>query len=779
MSIRRFVGATAREALRQTRESLGDDAMILANRTVDGGVEVLALNETGLADLEAGIRPAQTADEAPATAALGGDVMQALGALRGAVETRIDGLLWGERLRRAPIGVTVYRTLLGAGFSAALARMLSERLPAELDREAALEWARCELVQKLPVQHDEDALWGKGGVFALVGPTGVGKTTTTAKLAARCVLKFGAERVAMLTTDGYRIGAHEQLLIYGRILGVPVLPAGDAAALREALGELRGKHVVLVDTVGMSQRDRQVAEQAAMLCGAGRQVRRLLVLNAASHGDTLDEVAHAYRQDNIGAPLGCVISKVDEATHLGAVLDTAIRHRLPIHYVSNGQKVPENLAHPNAAKLVDRALAMAAARSLFAPSEADFAVLRSVEATDAVSAPTSSQAPAPAMAAAPAAVSAAEIAPPSPHAARYRRHLRLAVAAGVGQGGQQAFDRALHQLKDDRAFSLAQQLWRHYMAGDASLALATDTVLADVRAHLGQTCHRHLLAWHAAGRAVQGGLSVVPSVLLSDRGDALAVPVCHVHTPQGILTTQHEIPSLPAAAKETALARANWLDGQLEDAALVHGYENLSLAAMGRLLVSGTHWMARCADPQRIVHEDHTLTVKGMAGSLGYLPAGDWEDGQATLWVAVAPVTLPRRAGQGAGGRLRLVVTRLIDRASGNCRSQSYTLASAPESIDPPTLGRWAAWMHACRQLRPWLDAAERRMALGGEAHEPLPSRLLPAAQLGLVGWQAKRRPGSPMAGVLGLASASSRPEAVLDALSRLLAALELTVEAA
>src|SRR5690606_26494635 len=243
---------------------------------------------------------------------------------------------------RAPMGIAVFRELLGAGFSTALARTLSERLPHNLDREQALAWVRNELASHLPVLDDDKGLLAGGGVFALVGPTGVGKTTTTAKLAARCVLKFGAERVAMLTTDGYRIGAHEQLLIYGRILGVPVLPAGDADALRDALNELSGKHVVLVDTVGMSQRDRQVAEQAAMLCGGGQPVRRLLVLNAASHGDTLDEVAHAYRQSQAGsAPVGCIISKVDEATHLGAVLDTAIRHRLPIHYVSNGQKVPE------------------------------------------------------------------------------------------------------------------------------------------------------------------------------------------------------------------------------------------------------------------------------------------------------------------------------------------------------------------------------------------------------------------------------------------------------
>src|SRR5690606_28571963 len=204
---------------------------------------------------------------------------------------------------RAPMGIAVFRELLGAGFSTALARTLSERLPHNLDREQALAWVRNELASHLPVLDDDKGLLAGGGVFALVGPTGVGKTTTTAKLAARCVMQYGADKVAMLTTDGYRIGAHEQLLIYGRILGIPVLPATDAAALREALHELRGKHIVLVDTIGMSQRDQNVAEQAALLCGASRPLRRLLVLNAASQGDTLDEVAHAYRAGDGSLPM--------------------------------------------------------------------------------------------------------------------------------------------------------------------------------------------------------------------------------------------------------------------------------------------------------------------------------------------------------------------------------------------------------------------------------------------------------------------------------------------
>lgn len=787
MSIRRFVAASAREALRQAREALGEDVMILANRQVDGGVEVLALNETGLAELESGVaqaaaggtagrrggdvgsgsgpggaRPGQSATEAGV--GLNREVMQALGALRGAMESRIDGLLWGERLKRAPVGVTVYRTLLGAGFSAALARALTERLPAELDREAALAWAQQELTRKLPIQADEDKLWGDGGVFALVGPTGVGKTTTTAKLAARCVLKFGAENVAMLTTDGYRIGAHEQLLIYGRILGVPVLPAGDAAALRQALSELGARRVILMDTVGMSQRDRQVAEQAAMLCGAGREVRRLLVLNAASHGDTLDEVAHAYRQDNLGAPLGCIVSKVDEATHLGAVLDTAIRHRLPLHYVSNGQKVPENLLSPNAAKLVDRALAIATARSLFAPSDADFAVMQSVQA-EARATPS----PAPATGAANPGLS-------TRLAARYRRHLRTAVAASAARGDPAAFDHALDELESVRSFVVAQQLWRHYVAGDTDPALATDTVLADIKAHLSQTCRSHVLAWHAPARAGR----LAPTVLLSDQGPALGVAACHLPTPQGVLTTWADRPSLPPAHADTALVRAAWLAETLPDAALIHAYEGVSLNGMKDLLGSGQPWMVRCGDHQRVLYDDHSLTVKGLAGSLGYLPTGVGELPGTTLWTAQAEVKLPLRGAQSSlhDSGLRLLVTRVMETHSGRCLQQAYWLLAVPAAVDQTTLGRWALALQACRGLRPYLEVSEQRLALAAEPNEAIMARMLPAAQLGLSAWQARRQPEAALSIVLGLnAAVSQRPEPVVEALMRLLSALELSRE--
>ena len=211
------------------------------------------------------------------------------------------------------------------------------------------------LGRNLHTASSSDEIVDAGGAYALVGPTGVGKTTTTAKLAARCVVRHGADSVALLTTDGYRIGAHEQLRIYGRILGVQVHAVRDAADLRRTLAELSGKHLVLIDTIGMSQRDRLVGEQAAMLDGAG-DVRRLLLVNATSRGDTLDDVVRAYGQGAQQGLAGAVLTKVDEAVSLAPAVDALIRHRLELHYVANGQRVPEDLHLPNRAYLLHRAL---------------------------------------------------------------------------------------------------------------------------------------------------------------------------------------------------------------------------------------------------------------------------------------------------------------------------------------------------------------------------------------------------------------------------------------
>ncbi|RQR29436.1 flagellar biosynthesis protein FlhF [Burkholderia sp. Bp9142] len=308
-------------------------------------------------------------------------VMHELGAMRGMMEEQFDSLMWHDRQRRSPVHGALTKHLFSAGFSAQLVRMLVDNLPSGNGAqtfEQAADWAQSVLAANLPVLESEDALMERGGVFALMGPTGVGKTTTTAKLAARCVMRFGASKVALLTTDSYRIGGHEQLRIFGKILGVPVHAVKDAGDLELALSELRNKHIVLIDTIGMSQRDRALSDQIAMLHGANAPVQRLLLLNATSHGDTLNEVVQAYRSAAEFPDLaGCILTKLDEATHLGGVLDTVIRYKLPVHYVSTGQKVPENLYVASTRFLLKSAFCVPRDGSPFVPQDEDMPTLLS------------------------------------------------------------------------------------------------------------------------------------------------------------------------------------------------------------------------------------------------------------------------------------------------------------------------------------------------------------------------------------------------------------------
>ena len=279
-------------------------------------------------------------------------VMSEIRAMRGMLEAQLAEIAWGSQQKREPIRAMLMREMLSAGFSASLARYLTERVPNGETSEGAMNWMKVILARNLSVLDNESEILDRGGVYAMVGPTGVGKTTTTAKLAARCVMRHGAGKLALITTDGYRIGGYEQLRIYGKILGVMVHAVKDETDLRIALEELGSKHMVLIDTVGMGQRDKMVAEQVAMLQGAGAKVKRLLCMSATSNGETLNEVVRSYKGDGLA---GCIITKLDEAATIGSVLDVIIRQKLNLYYIANGQRVPEDLHVANRHYLIDRA----------------------------------------------------------------------------------------------------------------------------------------------------------------------------------------------------------------------------------------------------------------------------------------------------------------------------------------------------------------------------------------------------------------------------------------
>ena len=415
MNVRKFHATTTREALRQVRDALGADAIILSNRQVAGGIEIMAVADMDVSSLAGNpvtplpARPQPVpaefftrAEPPPVPAAASSSVSRSqiaelqekgkptlletgsrdvppdlmtqeiiseIKLLRSMLEGQLSGFAWGELQREEPAKIEVLRHLLSMGFSPLLSRQLLDKMPTGYDLEKSLRWLTAALMHNLHVVKAGDDIVERGGVYALTGPTGVGKTTTVAKLAARCTLKHGPASLALITTDTYRIGAHEQLRIYGKILGVPVYVIKDEADLQLTLSDLQNKHLILIDTVGMSQRDRRLSEQVALLSGAGRRIKRLLLLSANGHGSTLEDVVRSYKKDDMD---GCILTKIDEAISIGPALDVVIRHKLMLHYVANGQRVPEDLHLPNPVYLVDRVLKPVQADSPFTPLEAEY-----------------------------------------------------------------------------------------------------------------------------------------------------------------------------------------------------------------------------------------------------------------------------------------------------------------------------------------------------------------------------------------------------------------------
>lgn len=469
MVVKKFFGKTTRDALRQVREELGADALILSNRpTMGGGVEIMAVADADVANLatnlatssskhpprnappvvnrapsplptpagaavnraiartyampvepldspppprieaqqprqriepafapepQAAPRPvqpsytpqqyAQTAPQAAAApraqapapsappprpaappVANNGEEPEVMAQelkqigdeiklLRSLLQSQLASFAWSDMEGKAPNRLELFKHLLAMGFSAHLIRQLIEKMPAQYEAEVAVKWARSALMHNLKCADSDKEIMDRGGIYALVGPTGVGKTTTVAKLAARATMRFGAQHVALITTDSYRIGAQDQLRIYGKILGIPVFSIQNEGDLQLTLADLSNRHIVFIDTVGMGQRDARVLAQIEMFRTAGRPIERLLLLASNADGQTLEDVVRRYRGDGL---TGCVLSKIDESVAMGPSLDVIIRNRLRLFYITNGQRVPEDLHAAHAGFLVDRAM---------------------------------------------------------------------------------------------------------------------------------------------------------------------------------------------------------------------------------------------------------------------------------------------------------------------------------------------------------------------------------------------------------------------------------------
>jgi len=384
VKIKRFMDTDMRHVLRRVREEQGPDAVILSNRRVDGGIELIAAidYDEALMQHALGSQP----DFAGESSDVSGDVVEPedfidepnsnttvdvvsadlvsvaaeksinspdldkrnvwsqeptlvkmgaeISSMRGLLETQLSGLVWQDKSRRSPIQAQILRNLSRIGLAPDIATMIANRTAPVNDEKQLWRAPLATLAKTIPVVHDE--LIKRGGVAALIGPTGVGKTTTIAKIAAQYAMRRGSDEIALICADAYRIGAKEHLMAFANIFGTKVHAASSADELTSLLQRLKSKRLILIDTEGMSQRDIDLSNRLAAYGSSSDRVKFYLTLSG------LDETVRRFSQ----VPLaGAIVTKIDEAGQLGCVISTVIRNNLPIAFVADGQRVPDDL-HP-------------------------------------------------------------------------------------------------------------------------------------------------------------------------------------------------------------------------------------------------------------------------------------------------------------------------------------------------------------------------------------------------------------------------------------------------
>ncbi|MCB2426291.1 flagellar biosynthesis protein FlhF [Methylophaga pinxianii] len=368
MKIKRFQAADVRQAIREVREVMGPDAVILSNTRVDGGVEIVAATDYDETQFrrqaqttvtravaeepKIEINPSQPA--APAYVAPQQNIWsqeptlvqmrKEIASLRDMLQNQLSDLTWKDMARQSPTQMQVLQRHMRMGTDVDLAKQLVTASQGIDDLETAWRQSLGKLAAQIPLSNQD--IIEKGGIMALVGPTGVGKTTTVAKLAARCALKHGARQVGLITTDCYRIGGQEQLRSYARILGVTLRVARNHQELGEALNDMLDRRFILIDTAGMNPRDMQLTQKIAMLMQHSPRIRHFLTLSATTQNPALSDIIKAFSHLDLS---GCILTKTDESSSLGGAVSAIIRHQLPLAYVCDGQQVPEDLglARPN------------------------------------------------------------------------------------------------------------------------------------------------------------------------------------------------------------------------------------------------------------------------------------------------------------------------------------------------------------------------------------------------------------------------------------------------
>lgn len=294
--------------------------------------------------------------EKESASALLSEVKKELKSLHSVLDTKLSRISFAARHANNPNSTPVRSELLHRlavmSISKKLSIKIANRFASHTNFDFVFTQAQELLAKVLPIT--EDNLLETGGVVALVGPTGVGKTTSVAKIAAQFTLKHGANQVALITTDNYRIAAHEQLNTYGRILNIPVRIASSAMELSQLIKGFADKKLILIDTAGMSQRDMKLIEQINTLTENDLHIKSYLVMSAATEYKAMNEIIDAF---HIFKPQAAILTKLDEAATIGSALSSLIEHNLPLSFVTNGQQVPEDMRHPIARDLIEQCVA--------------------------------------------------------------------------------------------------------------------------------------------------------------------------------------------------------------------------------------------------------------------------------------------------------------------------------------------------------------------------------------------------------------------------------------